>query len=194
MNPLRTAVNRVLLALAGASLLGGGAWLAGTAGPVAERLPGWWPRPAAGTVLLDRSTLADLRDQGWWTPVVIAGTACALLLSLTWLLAQVRSGGHRRLPLAGRLLTLRSRALADAVARRAEAASGVSRAHVTLLAGPKRSRARVRLRLEPGAAPGRVLEGVSHAALDEARRSLAPYPLTTHVHVGARLRREKRAR
>ncbi|WP_217244932.1 hypothetical protein [Streptomyces sp. AC602_WCS936] len=195
MNSSRTAANRTLLALTGAALLGGGGWLAATAGPVAERLPGRWPGPAAtGTALLDRAGLADLRDHGWWTPVAVTGTACALLLCLTWLLTQVRRGGHRRLPLAGPRLTLRARALADAVARRAEATPGVARAHVTLPAGAKRSRARVRLLLEPGAAPGPVLERLTHGALDEARRSLAPHPLETHVRMGVRPRRERRAR
>ncbi|MEU3894736.1 hypothetical protein [Streptomyces sp. NPDC045251] len=168
---------------------------AGAHGAGSERLPGRWPGPVAtGTVLLGRAGLADLRDHGWWTPAAVTGTACALLLCLAWLLAQVRRGGHRRLPLAGPRLTLRARALADAVARRAEATPGVARAHVTLPAGEKRSRARVRLLLEPGAAPGPVLERLTHGALDEARRSLAPHPLETHVRMGVRSRRGRRAR
>lgn len=194
MNPLRTTVNRTLLALTGAALLAGGGWLVLTAGPVAERLPGRWPGPGSGTVLLDRAGLADLRGHGWWTPVVVAGLALALVLCLVWFLAQSRPGGRRRLPLAGPPLTLRSRALADAVARRAEATPGVARAHVRLPAGPKRSRVRVRLLLEPDAAPGPVLERLTHGALDEARRSLAPHPLDTHVRVGVRSRRERRTR
>ncbi|WP_399141340.1 hypothetical protein Q3A86_28800 [Streptomyces sp. NBUA17] len=194
MNPWRNAVNRTLLALTGAALLAGGGWLALSGGSVAERLPGWWPAPERGTVLLDRAALADLRGSGWWTPVVVAGTVCALLLCLTWLLAQPRRGGARRLPLAGPPLTLRSRALADAVARRAEATDGVDRAHVRLPAGRKRSRARVRLLLEPGAAPGPVLERVTRGPLDEAARSLAPHPLRTHVHLAVRSARERRAR
>ncbi|MEU8728193.1 hypothetical protein AB0C68_02265 [Streptomyces tendae] len=193
MNPLRNAVNRLVLALTGAALLASGGWLALTWGRLAGRLPGWWPAPDAGTVLLDRGGLADLRTHGWWTPVVVAGTACALLLCLAWFLAQFRGGG-RRLPLAGPSLTLRSRALADAVARRAEAAEGVDRAHVHLPAGKKRSRARVRVLLEPGAAPGPVLERLTRGPLDEARASLAPHPLRTHVRMGVRSTRERRAR
>ncbi|MFG2319284.1 hypothetical protein [Streptomyces tendae] len=193
MNPLRNTVNRLVLALTGAALLAGGGWLALTADRLAGRLPGWWPAPDAGTVLLDRGGLADLRTHGWWTPVVVAGTACALLLCLAWFLAQFRGGG-RRLPLAGPSLTLRSRALADAVARRAEAAEGVDRAHVHLPAGKKRSRARVRVLLEPGAAPGPLLERLTRGPLDEARTSLAPHPLRTHVRMGVRSTRERRAR
>ncbi|MET8899958.1 hypothetical protein [Streptomyces sp. NPDC004538] len=194
MNPLRNAVNRTLLALTGAALLAGGGWLGLSGGAVADRLPGWWPRPEDGTVLLDRAHLADLRGADWWTPVVVAGTAAALLLCLTWLLAQPRPGGDRRLPLAGPHLTLRSRALADAVAHRAEATPGVARARIRLTAGRKRSRARVRLLLEPGAAPGRVLEQLTHGPLDEARASLAPHPLRTHVRMGVRSRRERSTR
>ncbi|MCF2131374.1 hypothetical protein L1I79_33865 [Strepomyces sp. STD 3.1] len=194
MNPSRNAVNRTLLALTGAALLTGGGWLGLSGGAVADRLPGWWPRPEDGTVLLDRAGLAGLRGEDWWTPVVVAGTAAALLLFLTWLLAQPRRDGDRRLPLAGPPLTLRSRALADAVAHRAEATPGVARARVRLPAGRKRSRARVRLLLEPGTAPGRVLEQLTHGPLDEARASLAPHPLHTHVRMGVRSRRERRTR
>ncbi|MGW8913075.1 hypothetical protein ACWGO4_09080 [Streptomyces sp. NPDC055752] len=194
MNPIRNAVNRTLLALTGAALLAGGGWLGLGGGAVAGRLPGWWPRPEDGTVLLDRARLAGLRGTDWWTPVVVAGTAAALLLCLTWLLAQPRRDGDRRLPLAGPPLTLRSRAVADAVGSRAEATPGVTRAHVRLSAGRKRSRARVRLLLEPGAAPGRVLERLTHGPLDEARASLAPHPLRTHVRMGVRSRRERRTR
>ncbi|MFG3213066.1 hypothetical protein [Streptomyces tendae] len=193
MNPLRNAVNRAVLALTGAVLLAGGGWLALTSDALAGRLPGWWPAPDAGTVLLDRGGLADLRTHGWWTPVVVAGTACALLLCLAWLLAQFRGGG-RRLPLAGPSLTLRSRALADAVARRAEATEGVDRAQVHLPTGKTRSRARVRVLLEPGAAPGPVLERLTRGPLDEARASLAPHPLSTRVRMGVRSTRERRAR
>ncbi|WP_399891381.1 hypothetical protein ACGH7X_31305 [Streptomyces sp. BBFR51] len=194
MNPMRNAVNRTLLASTGAALLAGGGWLALTGGAAAERLPGWWPAPDAGTVLLDRAGLAGLRGHGWWTPAVVAGTVCALLLCLAWFLTQLRRGGGRRLPLAGPPLTLRSRALGDAVARRAEATPGVDRAHVHLPAGKKRSRARVRLVLEPGAAPGFVLEQLAHGPLDEARAALAPHPLETRVRMGVRSRRERRAR
>ncbi|MFD5649803.1 hypothetical protein [Streptomyces sp. NPDC127039] len=193
MNPLRNAVNRTLLALTGAALLAGGGWPVLTSDAVAGRLPGHLPAPEAGTVLLDRSGLAGLRGHGWWTPAVVAGTACALLLCLAWFLAQFRGGG-RRLPLAGGPLTLRSRALADAVARRAEATEGVDRAQVHLPAGKKRSRARVRVLLEPGAAPGPVLERLARGPLDEARASLAPHPLSTRVRIGVRPTRERRAR
>ncbi|MFG3163354.1 hypothetical protein ACGFY8_26165 [Streptomyces sp. NPDC048232] len=194
MNPLRNAVNRTLLALTGAALLAGGGWLGLSGGAVADRLPGPLPRPGDGTVLLDRAGLADLRGEDWWTPAVVAVTAAALLLCLTWLLAQPRRHGDRRLPLAGPPLTLRSRALADALAHRAEATPGVARARIRLTAGRKRSRAGVRLLLEPGAAPGRVLEQLTHGPLDEARASLAPHPLRTHVRVGVRSRRERSTR
>ncbi|CAL9633180.1 hypothetical protein [Streptomyces sp. enrichment culture] len=195
MNTLRNAVNRTLLALAGAALLAGGGWLALTPDGVAGRLPGWWPAPdpEAGTVLLDRDGLVGLRVHGWWTPAVVAGAACVLLLCLAWFLAQFRGGG-RRLPLAGPSLTLRSRALADAVARRAEATEGVERAQVHLRAGKKRSGARVRVLLEPGAEPGPVLARLTSGPLDEARASLAPHPLTTHLRLGVRSTRERRAR
>ncbi|WP_405694624.1 hypothetical protein OHA99_06370 [Streptomyces coelicoflavus] len=194
MNPLRNAVNRTLLALTGAALLAGGAWPALTSDALAGRLPGWWPAPDTGTVLLDRAGLVGLRGHGWWTPVVVAGTACALLLCLAWLLAQFRRGGGRRLPLAGPPVTLRSRALADVVARRAEAADGVHRAQVSLPAGKKRSRARVRVLLEPGAEPGPVLRRLTHGALDEARASLAPHPPAVRVRMSVRTARERRAR
>ncbi|MFE1586059.1 hypothetical protein [Streptomyces sp. NPDC059402] len=193
MNPRINALNRTLLALTGAVLLAGGGWPALTSDAVAGRLPGWWPAPEAGTVLLDRAGLAGLRGQGWWTPVVVAGTALALLLCLAWLAAQFRRGG-RRLPLAGPSLTLRSRALAGTVARRAEATEGVDRVHVSLPAGKKRSLARVRVLLEPGAEPGPVLRRLTHGALDEARASLAPHPPATRVRMSVRNTRERRAR
>ncbi|MFE0416481.1 hypothetical protein [Streptomyces tendae] len=83
---------------------------------------------------------------------------------------------------------------ADAVARRAEATGGVDRAHVRLPAGKKRSRAGVRVLLEPGAAPGPALERLTRGPLDEARAALAPHPLSTRVRMGVRSTRERRAR
>ncbi|MFG6295735.1 hypothetical protein [Streptomyces rochei] len=192
MNPLRSAVNRTLLALIGAALLAGGVWLAATVSAVRGHLPGWWPTAEPGRVLLDRSALVDLRDHGWWAPLVIAGTACVLLLFLAWLLAQLRSGG-RRLHLASPALTLRPPALADAVARRLQATPGVARAWVSLYVRPKNARARVRVELEPGTEPAAALALLDGAALDEAHRSLAPERIDLWVRVGVRSHHERRA-
>ncbi|MFJ8149944.1 hypothetical protein ACIQ6R_33615 [Streptomyces sp. NPDC096048] len=100
MNPSRTTVDRTLLALTGAALPAGGGWLVLTA--VAERLPGWWPGPGSGTVLLDRAGLADSRGRGWCTPAVVAGPASAPLLCLTWFPALHPPGTHVRVGVRSR--------------------------------------------------------------------------------------------
>ncbi|WP_432189558.1 hypothetical protein [Streptomyces sp. Tue6028] len=73
MERRHSALDRTVLALVGLVLLLGGTWLALTDGSLATRLPSWWPAPPPGSVFPDRQRLAELRTEGWWTPIVIAG-------------------------------------------------------------------------------------------------------------------------
>ncbi|MCD9900610.1 hypothetical protein LUR56_12400 [Streptomyces sp. MT29] len=72
-------MNRVLLGTVGLALLGGGALLAvgdgSGLGRVGREVPAWWSGRAADGVLLDREGLARVRETGWWTPAVIAGSS-----------------------------------------------------------------------------------------------------------------------
>lgn len=170
----RSAVDRTLLALFGAGLAGAGAWVLTGHESVRSRLPGWWPSDATvrgDAALTDRALLSRLRDNGWWTPAVIAGLAVAFLLLMWWLLAQFRSGQPRVLPLPRPGLGLRTRALTAAMEERTERIPGVNRARVTLSGRPRRLRATFSVRLEPDATPADVVRLIDAGPVADARTS-----------------------
>ena len=163
----RTAVNRSLLALVGLVLLAGGALL--LAGGL--NLTDWTFTDPHHAVLAPADRVR-WRGEGWWWPSLFAGLAVVTLLSLSWLVAQLRTGRADRITVpdvADLPVRLRGEALARAVTDEAEQIPGVSRARVRILGGP---RARIALTLAPGAAPGPVLRELSSGPLANARRSL----------------------
>ncbi|MFF8281672.1 hypothetical protein ACF06W_02990 [Streptomyces albus] len=189
-------VNRTLLALCGAVLLAGGLLGVSSWSVVAERLPSWWPSAQPGSVLPDRAGLGELRHEGWWTPVVIAGAATVLLASLLVLWFQAAAGRAAEpalLTLARPDVTVRTRALADALTRDVCALPLVADGRVRVRGGPVELRARIRLRLEPGAEPRTVLRQLSERTLAEARASVAPRRVRTEVRVSVRSHRARRA-
>ncbi|MFB8352321.1 hypothetical protein [Streptomyces niveus] len=170
----RNAVDRTLLALIGAGLIGAGAWVLTGHGTVREHLPGFWP--AAATVrpdaaLADRALLSRLRDHGWWTPAVIAALAVAFVLCVWWLLAQFRTGQPRTLHLPRPGLGLRTRALTAAMEERTERIPGVDRARVSLSGRPRRLRAAFSVRLAPDAVPADVVRRIGTGPVADARTS-----------------------
>ncbi|WP_406138424.1 hypothetical protein [Streptomyces sp. NBC_01089] len=193
MSRLRNGTNRAALAGAGLVLLAGGGLLMAAAPGVRRRLPSWWPRPGHGTVLLDRAGAARLRENGWWTPAVIAALAVAALLLLWWVIAQFRSGARGPVPLTRPGVTLRTRALAAAMTGRAAQLPGVHLAHIALHGRPHRLTARATLLLTQDAEPAAVLRRVATDTLAQARTSAAPRPVAADVRLGIPAHRTRRA-
>lgn len=144
-------VNRILLGIIGAVLLG-----AAVAVLTALRPLGGRHEPLLSAATRQRYWHAE----GWWWWAVVAGLGVCVVLALWWLLAQLR---RSRLPAVlvdtgdGAFAVLRGRALEEAVAAEAGALDGVARCRVALRgkqgrrsrrAGPK---LRMELELEPHA-------------------------------------------
>ncbi|MEW2071451.1 hypothetical protein [Streptomyces sp. NPDC007346] len=192
----RGAVNRVLLGTVGLALLGGGALLAvgdgSGLGRVGRAVPAWWSGRAAEGALLDRGGLARLRENGWWTPVVVVALALVLALCVRWFVAQVATSGPRWVGLRGAGLTLRRRAWERAMTSQAAAVDGVAHARVRLAGRPLR--AAVTLVVEPEARPAEVVRRVAAGVVTDARRCAGVRALPTDVRVRVAGRRERRAR
>ncbi|MFE4694681.1 alkaline shock response membrane anchor protein AmaP [Streptomyces sp. NPDC056749] len=186
-------VNRVLLGLAGLVLVVvGGAVLATGLG---LSLPSWWPWDGTDDVLLGKDDRTRWRDEGWWWPTVIAVLAVLVVLALWWLLAQLRRGRLAEVLVDsgdGEGALLRGRALEGALGDEAEALDGVSAAKVALTGRRTAPRARVRLLMEPHAAPGLALRGLSEGALTHARTSAGLDALPAEVRLKAVRHRAER--
>lgn len=194
MHQVRNVTNRIALACAGVALLAAGLFLLSAGSAVRSRLPAWWPLPGADTALVDRPGLERLREHGWWTAAVLSGLTVLLLLLLWWLAGQLRGGGRRPIPLTPRGISLRTGALAQAMATRSAQLPGVARANVRLRHGPRRLRATVDVVLEPDAEPGAVLHRLSAETLAQARESAAPRSVDAAVRMRVRAHRERRTR
>lgn len=189
----RTAMNRILLALAGVVLLGGGLLVLAGGLDIYRRWnltpPADWPLSTPHDILLSRADRTRWTDESWWWPTVIAALALVVLLSLWWLLAQ----GRRRRP--GRLLVggtppqdgveLRDQALNDALAADAGQLPGVHRAGATMTGRPSRPQARLTLTLTPDSAPTEVLDALRLGPLEHARESAGweHFPTETRLRV-----------
>ncbi|SCE55909.1 alkaline shock response membrane anchor protein AmaP [Streptomyces sp. OspMP-M43] len=190
---MRSTVNRVLLALAGLVLVVvGGAVLAAGLG---ASVPSWWPWDGKTDVLLSTADRQRWRDDGWWWPTVIAALAVLVVLALWWFLAQLRRGRLADVLVDsgdGEGAQLRGRALEGVVAGEAEALYGVARAQAMLTGRRTAPRARVRLLLEPHAAPLGTLNAVADGALRHARTSAGLDALPAEVRLRAVKHRAER--
>ena len=158
-------------------------------------MPSWWPYDGPDDVLLSKADRDRWRDEGWWWPVVIAVLAVLVLLALWWLLAQFRAGPAGRG--AGRQRRRRGRAAAGPGAggrpgERGGTLDGVARAHVILTGRRSAPEARVRLLLEPHAAPGRGPARPDDEALAHARDSAGLAALPAEVRLRAAKHRAER--
>jgi hypothetical protein len=172
MTGMIRAVNRVLVALIGLILLcAGGVVLAQGQG---WGVPSWWPYSGPDDVLLTRANRLRWRNEDWWWPVVIAALAVILVLALWWLLAQLRRSRLAEVVVNtrdGEGAILRGRALEGVLEGEAAALDGVSRARVRLTGRRTGPAARIRLLLEPHAAPAETLNRLTGEALAHARDS-----------------------
>lgn len=187
------SVNRVLLGLAGLVLLVLGA--AVLVSGLGLSVPSWLPFDGTEDVLLSKADRTRWRDEGWWWPVVIALLAVLVVLALWWFLAQLRRGHLAEVLVDsgdGEGALLRGRALEGALADEAGALDGVSDAKATLTGRRTAPRARVRLLMEPHAAPGPALRGLSEGALEHARTSAGLDELPAEVRLKAVKHRAER--
>ncbi|WP_405740709.1 alkaline shock response membrane anchor protein AmaP [Streptomyces sp. NBC_01525] len=199
MRRVRRGVNRVLLGLIGAVLLGGGAAVltAGLGLPSAWHfaLPADWPWSRSDGVLLPAADRTRFTDRGWWWPVVIAALAVVVLLLLWWLLAQLR---RRRLGQImidsgdGEGASVRGRALEDVVAVEAGALDGVERADALLCGRRTAPQLRAVVALAPHADPGAVLLRLSDGAVTDARTSTGLARLPAEIRLRAVRHRAER--
>ncbi|OAH13268.1 alkaline shock response membrane anchor protein AmaP [Streptomyces jeddahensis] len=193
MSAVLGTVNRVLLGIAGLVLLVlGGSVLAVGLGVTP---PSWWIHDGKDDVLVSDADRARWQDQGWWWPAVIAVLAVSLVLALWWLSAQLR---RRRLAEVlvdtgdGEGALLRGRALETVLASEAGTLDGVERAHATLTGRRSAPKARVRLVLEPFAAPGDAVRRLVGEALAHARGSAGLDRLPAEVQLHAVRHRAER--
>ncbi|MFE2974627.1 hypothetical protein [Streptomyces sp. NPDC059258] len=191
----RGMANRSLLGSVGLVLLAGGGWLAVGDGsvwaPMKDRLPHWWPVPPADGVLVDRGLLARLRENGWWSPGLIAGLAVVLSLLVWWLARQALPGSPRWAVLPRTGPVLRRRAWERAMTAQAAAFDDVARARVRLVGRPPR--AVVTVVVEPGARPAEVVRSVTGVIAD-ARASSGVLSLPADLRIRVANRRERRTR
>ncbi|MFZ4300961.1 alkaline shock response membrane anchor protein AmaP [Streptomyces cinereoruber] len=186
-------VNRVLLGLAGLVLVVlGGSVLTAAAG---LSVPSWWPWSGPSDVLLTTADRQRWRDEGWWWPVVIAVLGVLVLLALWWLIAQFRRGRLGEVAVDsgdGDEAVLRGRALEGVLEAEAASQDGVERARVSLTGRRTAPRARVKLRLEPYAAPADALAVLGSRALANARASTGLSALPTEARLRAAKHRARR--
>lgn len=190
---MRSTVNRVLLALAGLVLVAvGGAVLAAGLG---ASVPSWWPWDGKNDVLLSAADRHRWRDEGWWWPTVIAVLAVLVVLALWWFLAQLRRGRLAEVLVDsgdGEGAQLRGRALEGVLAGEAGDLDGVARAQAVLTGRRTAPRARLRLLMEPHAAPLGTLDAVADGALAHARDSAGLDTLPAEVRLKAVKHRAER--
>ncbi|MER6456029.1 alkaline shock response membrane anchor protein AmaP [Streptomyces sp900105245] len=173
-------LNRVLLAVTGLILLGGGLLIIAAGLDLYGRLdltpPAGWPLTAPADVLLGSGDRSRWSSQGWWWwPAVIAALTLIALLALWWLLAQLRQRRPSRVPVgtdhAKQGVELGHGALSDAIAAEAGALPGIDRVKVRLTGRPARPLADITLTLTPVTAPDTALTALDEGPLDNARRS-----------------------
>ncbi|MEU4095479.1 alkaline shock response membrane anchor protein AmaP [Streptomyces sp. NPDC026673] len=186
----RSMLNRLLLAISGLVLLGGGLLIFTAGIDFYRRLhvspPVGWPLTTRNGVLLSNADRIRWSDQGWRWPTVIAGLTLATVLALLWLLAQL----SRRRPASVHLngtpppdgVELRDPALSDAVADEARALPGIDRASAHMTGRPAHPRLDVALTLTDHGAPAPVLQALCRGPVAHARESTGLTDLSARVH------------
>jgi hypothetical protein len=190
----RSALNRVLLALTGLVLLGGGLLIVAAGLDLYRRQhlapPVGWPLTTPHDVLLSSGDRARWSSQGWWWwPAVIAALTLITVLALWWLLAQLRRRHPGGMPVGGtppqESVELRDRALSDAIATEAGALPGVQQANVRITGRPAHPRTHIALTLTPQGTPSAALHALCQGPLRTARQSTGSpdMPAEARLHV-----------
>ncbi|RNG17730.1 alkaline shock response membrane anchor protein AmaP [Streptomyces botrytidirepellens] len=184
-----TKTNRVLLALLGLVLLGGGLLVLASGADLYRRWnltpPAGWPLTAPHDVLIPRADQARWGDQGWWWVAATAALALLLLLALTWLLSQPRRR-PRQLSVGdtpGDDVRVNGHALGQALTTELDVLPGVRRSRARFFGPSTRPRVRIDLTLEPGGTPEHVLTDLRDA-VDRARSSAGWDQLPKEVRLG----------
>ncbi|MGW7030466.1 alkaline shock response membrane anchor protein AmaP [Streptomyces xanthophaeus] len=186
----KSAVNRVLLALAGIVLLGAGLMILAGGFDLYRRWslapPGGWPLTTPHDVLLADADRTRWADQGWWWPAFIAVLAVITLLAVWWLLAQLRRTHPGALSVGGAHAVdgaeLREGALGDVLAADARHLPGVHQARARMDGSSSHPEAHLAVTLAPDAEPGPVLQALRDGPLERARRS-TDRTLPARVHL-----------
>ncbi|WP_016907252.1 alkaline shock response membrane anchor protein AmaP [Streptomyces xiaopingdaonensis] len=202
-------VNRVVVGVIGLVLLvlGLGALVGGFDLPYrwGFSMPSWWPWRVGGDAVLSEQDRTRWTGEGWWWPVVFAVLALLVVLSLWWLLAQLRQHRLKEVlvetpgaegetgPAAERSAALlRGRALERVLAADAEELPGVDRARAVLLGKRRRPRVRVGLTLAAHAEPGPEMVRLRTGALTRARTSAGLEELPAEVRLRSSKHRAER--
>jgi hypothetical protein len=188
----RPVLNRILLALTGLILLGGGLLIiaAGLNLYSSHNLapPAGWPLTTPDDILLSSADQARWSSQGWWWwPAVIAALTLITVLALWWLLAQLPRRHPGGIPVGGsppqKGIELRGSALSDAIATEAGALPGVQQANVHITGRPAHPRTRIALTLTPQGRPVAVLHDLCKGPLRTAHRSTGSPPMPTEARL-----------
>ncbi|MFG2887933.1 alkaline shock response membrane anchor protein AmaP [Streptomyces sp. NPDC048248] len=184
----RTKTNRVLLALLGLVLLGGGLLVLAGGTDVYRRWnltpPAGWPLTTAHHVLVPSADQTRWTELSWWWPAVIAVLALLMLLALTWLLSQ-RRRRPRQLSVGAppeEAVAVSNHALSDALTAGIDTLPGVRGSHTHLYGPRTHPQAPISITLSPGTSPEQILEGL-HEAVERARASAGWNELPTRVRL-----------
>ncbi|RZB13272.1 alkaline shock response membrane anchor protein AmaP [Streptomyces sp. F001] len=197
----RSALNRLLLGLAGLVLLGGGLLVLTPGLDLYRRLhlppPAGWPLTTPDNVLLNAADRTRWSSQGWWWPLVIATLALIALLALAWLVTQLRRHHPGGMPLGGTPphegVELRDRALSNAVAAEAGDLPDVRRATAHITGSATHPHLHVTLTLAAHGAPAAVLRDLCSGPLEHARRSCGWQNLPTEARLHVTGHKPRRA-
>ncbi|MFF2544322.1 alkaline shock response membrane anchor protein AmaP [Kitasatospora sp. NPDC058063] len=190
----RTVVNRVLLGVVGAVLLGVGVLVLAGGLDLYRRLgvhpPHWWPLTSPDQPVVGARSRGQWVASAWWWPTVIGGLT-VLVAGMVWcLVAQLRrtelSSIEVPTPGAGGLrLRVGARALEEALENRTVVLPQVERAAVRLVRAPRHPRLRGAVRLRPGGDPAALVEHFEDGPRADACGSLrlAALPADLRIRV-----------
>ncbi|MET3982819.1 alkaline shock response membrane anchor protein AmaP [Streptomyces sp. PvR034] len=195
------AVNRVLLALIGATLLGAGSLvLAGGLDLYRRwdlpRPPRWVP---TGPHEALRSTARDgITTWPWARPVTVTVLTLLVLFGLAWLLRQLPGTTPRNASVGGPAprgpITLRGSALTQAVREQALAVPGVQHAHVRLTGSDTAPRLALRVAMTPTGNLREVRNTLRTVPIQHARSSTGWPHLPIEIRLAIVPHKARRAR